>query len=238
MSSLATSHRRDCSIWLDPVPAVLRDLAAAKLAAGDVCGFLFTASNEHGLALVAHNLRALQTRGLYEFALLQAFIATRTNNCRWSVPVLHWLFEMADRERLRAAGGPLPGTGPFTVYRGVSGRGRARRVRGLSWTASKEKAQWFAERGAHWSLANPAVLCVVIAEGDVLAYVNDRQEEEFVILLPSSARPAQVEKVALNNMARFDTRWREQIVAGSVASEPRPTLKGGALAGVTGGAVA
>lgn len=184
-------------MWLDPILANLRGRAAAALDAGDVDGFLGLASNEHRLALVAYNQSVLQG-GLYERALLGAFIETRTNNAGWSVPALRDLFATADRERLRAAGDPLPGAGPFTVYRGVAGRGRARRVRGLSWTTSQERAQWFAARFAALALADPAVYQVVIIEGDVLAYVNDRQEEEFVILLPPSARPARLGQLRLD----------------------------------------
>jgi hypothetical protein len=47
----------------------------------------------------------------------------------------------------RTTGDLLPGTGPFTVFRGVSGRGRARRIRGLPWTSSLSQAAWFAARG-------------------------------------------------------------------------------------------
>jgi len=119
------------------------------------------ADNVHGVALVWRNQGVLKVQGAYEPALLSAWIDTRTNHHyvpRW---VVDDLFRSADRERLRAAGDPLPSVGPFTLYRGVSGRGRARRVRGISWTSSLEKAIWFAHRFA--SLGDPAVFRLVVA---------------------------------------------------------------------------
>ena len=102
---------------------------------------------------------------------------------------------MADSERLRACGDPLPGHGPFTIFRGVAGRGSARRVRGLSWTGSQERAEWFAQRLAR-ILPNPAVFKVTVSEADVIAYVHSgkqgRGEEEFIVLLPQSSRPVRV----------------------------------------------
>lgn len=188
-------------LWLNPIPACLRAPAAAALEAGDVLGFLAKADNTRSLDLVAYNLVALQARGLYEQALLHAFVATRVNNRRWPLPVLRGLFECADLARLRAAGDSLPGPGPFMLYRGVAGRGRARRVRGLSWTADLDRAWWF----ARWfsthlpgQFSDPAVFRVTVDAQQVLAVVNSeerggRGEQEFIVLLPASLRPVRVE---------------------------------------------
>jgi hypothetical protein len=186
------------ALWLDPIPEGLRTLAAENLDAGDVVGFLCRTSNVHSLDLVYWNLDALRARGLYERALLEAWAATRTNNHHWPVHELRYLFIQADRERLRAASDPLPGPGPFTVYRGVGGRGPARRVRGLAWTASEDKAWWFADRADWFRLADPAVYRVTVDEAHVLAYLNEsqRNEQEFLVLLPATARPARMPKSA------------------------------------------
>jgi hypothetical protein len=178
--------------WLDPIPAALRDDALAALDAGDASRFLGTASNEHSLELVWRNVALLRERGVYEPALLDAFTATRTNNHRCPLRDLRLLFDLADRARLRAAGDPLPGPGPFSVYRGVSGRGATRRVRGFSWTASLERASWFANRYRGLSLPDPAVFRVTVRDEDVLAYTNGRLEQEFLVLLPSRVRPVRV----------------------------------------------
>ena len=101
--------------------------------------------------------------------------------------MLRGLLADADPHRLRAAGDPLPGPGPFTLYRGVHGRGPARKVRGLHWTSSPSTAAWFATRwpGVH----DPAVFVVTVPESVVLAYVGDRGEEDYLVMLPPDVRP-------------------------------------------------
>lgn len=189
------------NLWLDPIPPKLRDSAAAALDDGDLIGFFIKASNEHSLSLVYKNMFVLQERGLYEKALLHAFIATRTNNHGWPLDVIRFLFDIADRDRLFEAGDPLPGPGPFTLYRGVAGRGRARRVRGFSWTASLDKAWWFAERFA----VDAAVFQVTVSIVDVLAYSNEREEQEFLVSLPDSVKPVRIKEKEKKN-GRNSTR--------------------------------
>jgi len=95
--------------------------------------------------------------------------------------VIRFLFELADRERLLQEGDPLPDDGPFTVYRGVAGHGAKRRLRGISWTASLDKAIWFAERFAESSkIEKPMVYQVTIMAEHVYVYSNDRNEQEFL----------------------------------------------------------
>jgi hypothetical protein len=150
------------------------------MSAGDNC---------HALDVVADNVDVLRNAGLYERALLDAFVGTRTNHSHWPFDVLMSLFACCDRERLRAAGGPLPGTGPFVLYRGVAGHGARRRLRGLSWTTDPERARWFALRVF---LPHPAVIRVTVDASAVLAYVNDREEREFVVALPPTVQPVRV----------------------------------------------
>jgi hypothetical protein len=189
------------NLWLDPIPSALQEQAVEALEAGDALGFLCLASNEYSLDLVFGNLTALRERGIYEQALAHAFIATRTNNRRWSTASLQCLFSFSDRSRLLAAGDPLPGNGPFTVYRGVAGRGSGRRVRGFSWTASHEKARWFAARSAWFGLPDPGVFRVTVEQRDVLFYSNQRNEQEYIILLPEKAKPVLVERVVVEQDA-------------------------------------
>jgi len=90
---------------------------------------------------------------------------------------LRKLFASCDAEKLRAAGQPLPGEGPFVVYRGVAGIGRRRRAKGFSWTQSLDAACWFAVRFDDFE--NPAVYTTTFNPEDVLYYVNDRDEQEL-----------------------------------------------------------
>jgi hypothetical protein len=94
---------------------------------------------------------------------------------------------LADKTKLRAHSDPLPGPGPFTLYRGVAGIGARRGHRGMSWTASFDCAAWFARC---YSLPAPAVLRVEVEACRVLAYLTGRGEQEFVVDLPSGKRLA------------------------------------------------
>ena len=182
------------ALWLDPIPTQFRDEVVAKfLEERDVLGLLVEAGNEYALDMIANNVQPLKALGLYEAGLVNAFTATRINNAKWSLTSLRELFGQGDRARLLAAGDPLPGPGPFTIYRGVAGKGPARRVRGLSWTASVFRAWWFADRFAqHGILSDPAVFSVAVSNDAVYAYCNERHKEEFVVLLPPTAQPRRV----------------------------------------------
>lgn len=168
---------------------VMREHALRALRENDVGAFLITVSSDARLALVCDNMHLLRQRGLYEEALLMAYSGCRVNHRNWSASVLQYLFGFADRDKLREVGDPLPGAGPFTIYRGVSGVGAARRLRGLSWTGSLDIACWFACR---FPLGTPAVVTATIDAADVYACITDRDEDEFV------CRPAKVKRMKLS----------------------------------------
>jgi hypothetical protein len=157
------------------------DAAMRALNAGDIFNFFSVATDEDSLWLLLSNRRNFQQLGLYEQAALYAFKVSRTNDYRiWYD--LATMFDWADRKRLREAGQPLPSAGPFTVYRGVAGQGRDRRVRGYSWTLSFENAQQAANQSwARHGLAKPAVYRTTAKEQDVLACIKDGQEEVFIL---------------------------------------------------------
>jgi hypothetical protein len=54
-----------------------------------------------------------------------------------------------------------------------------------------EKAEWFADRFAG-ILPNPAVYQVTVEEQYVWAYTNEREEQEFLVRLPSDIRPKRI----------------------------------------------
>lgn len=177
-------------LWLDPIPPALREKARRDFDSGDVIGFLIKAPNEYSLQIVEMNCVALKDAGLYEAALFHALVATRTNNRRYSLECLRWLIQFADRTTLLACGDPLPAEEHFTLYRGVGGRGRARRIRGVSWPASKATAQWFAERAAIFGFHDPAVYSIRIERADVYACARTaRNEDEYICLLPAQCHP-------------------------------------------------
>ena len=126
-------------------PPELREYARQALAKRDAFEFLCYAGNHHGLKIAYLNRGILAHLGILEPAFFNAMIDTRTNN-HGDYALIDSLVERLDRARLRVAGDPLPGSGPWTIYRGVAGHGKARRVRGYSWTADQEQAAWFAHR--------------------------------------------------------------------------------------------
>lgn len=177
------------SVWLDPMPSFLHDRARSAIEASDAVGFLSLADNQCGINLVAGNSAILRERGIFEEALLHALISPRISHYRVEMGFLRDLIRTANREKLRAAGDPLPGPGPFTVFRGVAGNKNHRRVRGISWTGSFDKAAWFAGRFQPDSqLADPGVYKAVVEAEHVLARVIARKEDEYLVLLPKSVK--------------------------------------------------
>ena len=108
------------AVCLDGRPDVLRGQAFACLPQRDVLGFLIKADDQHALSLVAKNANLLLSPGVYEIALLHALTSPRLNNFHCPPRLLHTLVARADQKRLRTAGDPLPGPGPYMLYRGVA----------------------------------------------------------------------------------------------------------------------
>jgi hypothetical protein len=174
---------------LSEIAPSLRAMALDALAKREA-NFLVLAEhgNTHHVRIVFQNIYLLKMLGIFEKALLKALTSTQTNH-RHNLSMLHCLFSMADPKKLRAAGKPLRKRGPYTLYRGVAGRGPARHLRGLSWTRSLGVAGWFANRGALMGLENPAVLRAVIPASCVLASLpDDRDEDEYVVRVPDDLR--------------------------------------------------
>lgn len=138
---------------------------------------------------VLERIDDLLEQGVYEAALLWAYCRTPVNYHNWHDSAVKVLFRCADRKRLRAAGDPIPTGKMITLYRGVAGRGRARRVRGISWTASLKSARWFSERGAIFGLADPAVYTITVRSEDILARITDHKEDEYLLLLGPTDMP-------------------------------------------------
>jgi len=155
---------------------------------GDIEGVLWCMSNESHIRFILGNIGQLKDRGLYEKALLHAYTSTRTNHSCWGLKTLRLLFRIADIEKLRKTGDPIPNQDTFTLYRGVSGVGKERRVNGFSWTESPHIAAWFAMRFSS-SLPDPAVFTVTVPHDSVMACINDRNEREYLISLPLPTRP-------------------------------------------------
>jgi hypothetical protein len=174
-------------------------------------GFVDCAPGGKTVRFVAQHVSLLRDLGIFEKALLFAFKENRINNAN-NYKTLLPLFETADPKMLRAAGQRLPGRGPFTLYRGVSGRGYARHARGFSWTGSLDRAGWFAYCDKAYGLEDPAVYRAVVPARFVLAYLKDEDEYVVRLPLPRSVRlervPESVWRPALEGLiAERDGGW-------------------------------
>jgi hypothetical protein len=129
------------TLWLPSTEAAHVQEAHTALAAQDPQRFLRLApGREFQLLLVRQNAPLLLQHGIYEPALLAAYHASPMNSAHYRTAELRALFQLADRQRLRDTGEPLPHPGPYLVFRGVAGEGNLRRLRGFSWTASYDTA--------------------------------------------------------------------------------------------------
>ena len=164
---------------LSLVDPSLRDRATKAFVEGDVVGLMCKMDNLNCLAFVDQNRKALQDRGIYEVALLDAYNGPRTNWHDWSLEKLEELFLYAARGRLLEAGDPLPPGDEFTLYRGVAGEEPFRKEAGLSWTPSLERAKWFATR--YQNLTRQAVRVTTASREEIYAYTNERDEEDFIL---------------------------------------------------------
>jgi hypothetical protein len=143
-------------------------------------GFAFgsCAKSNGGLALVFDNTFLLKELDMYEAALIAAFsLNCKTNFSHWSPSVVMSMFDRADRHKLQSHGIMIP-TEPVIAYRGVSGVGARRRMKGWSWTTSKDMACWFAMR-CEW-LGNPSVYKCVFDPKDIYVMHNEREEDELI----------------------------------------------------------
>jgi hypothetical protein len=174
---------------LSCVEPELIEQAKKDMAENNIMSVMHYMPNTRCLSFIVDNHCEFKRCGLYEKALIDAYIGTRTNFSRWSFALINYLFELADREKLLECGDPLPGDGPFTIYRGISGRGAARRIRGISWTGSLDRAIWFAKR---FDFEKPVVFRATVEKSLVYVYSNERQEAEFLCKIPINLKLARV----------------------------------------------
>jgi hypothetical protein len=149
---------------------------------GDIDQALCWCDNMNKIYFVLDNTQPLKFSGWYERAVVEALIGPKVNLHHIPLVALHYMLICADRTALMAAGDPVPDGESFTLYRGVSGKGAARRLRGISWTSSYDKAKWFASRFC--DLEKPSVFMATVPRDAVCFCSNERNENEFVCIIP------------------------------------------------------
>jgi hypothetical protein len=174
-----THEKIPSTVWdLDAVPEQVQKYFLEQAANGTLnLGWL---GSHNWLWFTCLNFKKLQRLGLAEQALLDSFIATNINNRNIAIGIIEYLFQECSKTRLRELSDPMPGAGPFTIYRGLAGPRGRRQVRGYSWTGNLPLACWYASRFS--KLADPAVYVATVENDQVLAYLNEshRNEMEFV----------------------------------------------------------
>lgn len=150
---------------------------------------MMSMSNTLALDFVWWNSGVLKKHGKLAPALLEAWTGTRVNFSQYNVFDLQLLFMEAGREEMLRVCNKLPHNGPFELYRGVNGNTIRRKVKGLSWTDDFEKAKWFAKRYKDILTGKPAVFKITAPIEWVWGYYTDRNESEFILLLPPDAKP-------------------------------------------------
>jgi hypothetical protein len=196
-----------------------KDMALKAFEEGEAGLLVASVPENDALSFVEINSELLQERGIYEASLLKAYIASKTNTHGYPWSTLKQMIECCDRAKLLAAGDPLPDPRPFTLYRGVAGKARDRRVRGISWTGTLDKAVWFATRPIVRSLVDPAVYKVEVHAKHVLAYLGSRGEDEYLVALPRSAK---IDRTSWTPQKNLKPR-RVSTVPATVPSERKPT---------------
>ncbi len=172
--------------------AVLFDDAIECWKKKDAMGMLVSLPNMQWFDFVIMNEKQLFRMGKYEEVLLNALVMPRVNLSMYSIREIMYYLELADPEKFKAAGDPIPKQESFTLYRGVSGKGPKRRVNGISWTDSPSIASWFAQRLTYY---DPAVFKAEIPKENIMAYDNGRSESEYIVRLPLPKRPIRLKQL-------------------------------------------
>lgn len=153
--------------------------------AGDPTSLFLSVPDGFKLQFVERNVESLRRIKSYEKILLRAYQSLSITIEDLRLDRLRRLFALADRERLLAAGDPLPEGESFKLYRGTGKEiesKRGIRVHGLSWTDKIEIARKFSglytepKYESHVYTAN-------VPRAQVLAF-RKYPEREFVLRTP------------------------------------------------------
>lgn len=158
-----------------PIDTCLHESAWKTWGSKDPASIMSLVGHERRVELLRKNFVPFKDRGIYETALVSAYTH---GPC---LPPKQWqeLFLLADREKLAAAGDPLP-TDSVVVYRGITDCALRKWIRGLSWTTNPSTAAWFASRNSSGDMVS-AVYSIRVTPADILFATNERLEEELVI---------------------------------------------------------
>lgn len=160
---------------LNGINPMLHGLGRSHIIASDYDMLWSLLEGHKAVSYVHRHRELLQSIGQLEPALVDAFTRHNFNNAG-EIAELKEIFTMCDREKLAAAGDPIPAGESFTLFRGCGLYKGEWDIKAWSWTGNDEVAEQFAERYDG----------MVFTEEDfprkgVLFYSNVRNEDEYVI---------------------------------------------------------
>ena len=161
---------------------------------GDLWGVLTCMGNHEYFDFVFDNIPQLAAAELLEAAVIAAWISINPNMGRLPQPsTMRRLWSSCDRDKLMAAGNPLPSGNEFELYRGVPDASYLASIPGISWTSSIDIARKFAQSIGLYDHPHPAVFRLVVPRNRVIAYTDEREEKEFIVDIWEGATPERVE---------------------------------------------
>lgn len=183
----ASMNWEDHSSQIRTVDWAIKDCRDAYIQ-GDASGCFIGESGGTYLRFLWDNAYRLKQRGIYEPALVSAYRCATLGFAGWANDCVAFLFALADQDKLRDAGDPIPPGESFTLYRGVTGPKKHHRTF-PAWTSDYWTAAWFAVRFEH---NNPALFQAEVSREDILFYI-DGSEKEFVVMCPPEHQVLEVD---------------------------------------------
>src|SRR6266446_6509327 len=101
------------------VLATSRPAAPLRLIGRSSLVFDWRPGDELTVLEVSNNAAELMRAGVFERCFAQSLVRTWMGNGSVDTSRLKFLLRCADRKKLQALADPLPGPGPFTIWRGV-----------------------------------------------------------------------------------------------------------------------
>lgn len=177
------------------VPLQLRPNARKEFKDGDAVAFVGMAPSQAAMRLVLENAYPLLKQGILEKAFMAGYVAGRVASLALlNDTEMKFLLDLCDKEKLREAGEPLPPGDNFRLYRGVADGDDMRSARRWSWTSSPGKARRFAEDASNTHRTdNPAVFMLDVDRRQILAYTNQRQEQEYIVNVREKDKPIRMD---------------------------------------------
>lgn len=142
------------------------------------------------LQFLQNNVAGFKQAGCFEEAVILLYYRkngpfTPTDN----YPIWGEMLKVCSPERMEVVGDVFPSPS-MTAYRGsVTGR-----AKGLSWTVSKKKADWFLDRWKDKEMGGGTIFSLEISKEDVL-YFTKKDERQEVILFPHVLENADIKTV-------------------------------------------